>query len=320
MPLDDVIAGFPTSLFLTLAGVTLLFTQAQCNGTLDKLAHHAVRICRGNAGLIPMMFFVLGRALASIGPGQHRDRRRCSRRWRWPSPARAGIPAFLMAIMVGNGAHVGLAVAVRADRHHRQRHHGPASGCRATNGAPYLNNLVAHAFVAFGGYFAFGGWRLFRLSYVGRPEDEQAPRQTQLRSRKLDHARRHRCAADRRSVLPRQRRHGRLCRRGAARPGSARPTTRRRFSRMPWAVIMMVSGVTVLIAMLEKTQGLDLFTDLLARLRDARDGHRRHRVRHRDRFRLQQHVRRRAARRSCRRFPGWSSASAAAIRSRSPRR
>ena len=29
MRLDDVVAGFPVQLFLTLAGVTLLFTQAQ---------------------------------------------------------------------------------------------------------------------------------------------------------------------------------------------------------------------------------------------------------------------------------------------------
>ena len=35
--------------------------------------------------------------------------------------------------------------------------------------------------------------------------------------------------------------------------------------KMPWAVILMVCGVTVLIALLEKTQGLDLFTALLAR-------------------------------------------------------
>ena len=34
---------------------------------------------------------------------------------------------------------------------------------------------------------------------------------------------------------------------------------------MPWAPILMVSGVTVLIALLEKTGGLDLFTGLLAR-------------------------------------------------------
>ena len=36
--------------------------------------------------------------------------------------------------------------------------------------------------------------------------------------------------------------------------------------RMPWGVILMVTGVTVLIELLEKTQGLDLFTDLLVRL------------------------------------------------------
>ena len=59
MSLNDVLAGFPVQLFLTLAGVTLLFTQAQLNGTLDRVAHAAVRLCRGNAGLIPVMFFVL---------------------------------------------------------------------------------------------------------------------------------------------------------------------------------------------------------------------------------------------------------------------
>jgi di/tricarboxylate transporter len=35
--------------------------------------------------------------------------------------------------------------------------------------------------------------------------------------------------------------------------------------KMPWSVIVMMSGVTVLIALLEKTGGLDLFTSVLAR-------------------------------------------------------
>ena len=35
-----------TGLFLTLAGVTLLFSQAQANGTLDLIAHKAVRLCK----------------------------------------------------------------------------------------------------------------------------------------------------------------------------------------------------------------------------------------------------------------------------------
>src|SRR4051794_22120938 len=56
---EQVLAGFPVPLFLTLVGVTLLFSQAYVNGTLDRLAARAIRVCRGNAGLIPMMFFVL---------------------------------------------------------------------------------------------------------------------------------------------------------------------------------------------------------------------------------------------------------------------
>ena len=39
IPVATVMGGFPTQLFLTLTGMTLLFTAAQCNGTLDRLAH-----------------------------------------------------------------------------------------------------------------------------------------------------------------------------------------------------------------------------------------------------------------------------------------
>ena len=39
---------------------------------------------------------------------------------------------------------------------------------------------------------------------------------------------------------------------------------------LPWSVIMMVSGVTVLTSLLEKTGGIDLFTTILARLATER--------------------------------------------------
>ena len=59
MSAREVMSGFPTRLFLTLAGVTLLFSQARANGTLDIIAHKAVRLCKGNIGVMPMMFFFL---------------------------------------------------------------------------------------------------------------------------------------------------------------------------------------------------------------------------------------------------------------------
>ena len=42
LPLREVTGGFPVDLFLTLAGVTLLFAQAQVNGTLDIVAQNAM--------------------------------------------------------------------------------------------------------------------------------------------------------------------------------------------------------------------------------------------------------------------------------------
>src|SRR5918994_612458 len=69
-PFSEITAGFPTQLFLTLVGVTLLFTQAKVNGTLENIA---------SAALIGPMAMTVA--------------------------AQTGIPAFLMAIMVANGAN-----------------------------------------------------------------------------------------------------------------------------------------------------------------------------------------------------------------------
>ena len=65
--------------------------------------------------------------------------------------------------------------------------------------------------------------------------------------------------------------------------------------KMPWIPILMVSGVSVLVALLEKTGGLDLFTELLARFATPGTLTGVDRVRDRPHLRLQQHVRRRAA-------------------------
>src|SRR5687767_8039699 len=65
----DVLAGFPVDLFLTLTGVSLLFTQAYLNGTLDRIAHASLKLCRGNVGLMPWMFFLLAAGFSMLGAG-----------------------------------------------------------------------------------------------------------------------------------------------------------------------------------------------------------------------------------------------------------
>jgi Na+/H+ antiporter NhaD/arsenite permease-like protein len=258
--LNEVMAGFPVSLFLTLVGVTMLFTQAQQNGTLGKVAANALRLCRGNAGLVPVMFFVLGCTLASVGPG-HIATTALVAPMAMSVAASAKIPAFLMAIMVGHGTTAGSLSPV-----------APTgiivSGIMTRIGLPgfewptYVNNLAAQALVAFAGYFIFGGWRLFRASYAGADGDAAA-------ARRLDRAHWVTLAvivALLVGVLLFGVNVGMGAFAGAVLLAALRVADHdEAIRRMPWGVILMVSGVTVLIALLEKTQGLDLFTAMLAR-------------------------------------------------------
>jgi len=71
MSTDDIIAGFPSDLFLTLVGVTYLFAIAQNNGTVDLMVRGAVRLVRGRVAFIPwVMFGITGvlTALGALGP------------------------------------------------------------------------------------------------------------------------------------------------------------------------------------------------------------------------------------------------------------
>ena len=261
MPLNDVISGFPVSLFLTLSGVTLLFTQAQLNRTLDRIAHRAVRVCRGNAGLIPIMFFVLGCALASLGPGNVSTAALLAP-MAMAVAGRAAIPAFLMIIMVGNGAQAGSLSPFAPTG-------VIVNGLMDKIGLPghewftYWTNLVAHAIVAFGGYAAFGGLKLFQsrpaIAIEETPEDIRFDASNFMTIGVI--------AALLTGVLFFGVNVGMGAFAGAvtlAIVGAA--DHKESVKRMPWSVIVMMSGVTVLIALMEKTGGLDLFTTALARL------------------------------------------------------
>jgi di/tricarboxylate transporter len=64
---DDIIAGFPSDLFLTLVGITYLFAVAQNNGTVDWLVELAVRAVRGRVGAMPWIMFALAAMLTAVG-------------------------------------------------------------------------------------------------------------------------------------------------------------------------------------------------------------------------------------------------------------
>ena len=155
MSLNDVMSGFPVQLFLTLAGVTLLFTQAQLNGTLDRVAHAPCASAAATPGSSRSCSSCSRCDLASLGPGNIATAALLAP-MAMASAARAAIPPFLMAIMVGNGAQsgalspfapTGIIVTGLMDK----------IGLGGFEMRTYIANLVAHAIVAFGGYFLLGG-------------------------------------------------------------------------------------------------------------------------------------------------------------------
>ncbi|WID99882.1 SLC13 family permease (plasmid) [Bosea vestrisii] len=67
MTANQIIAGFPGGLFLTLVGITFLFAIAQNNGTIDWLVRLAMRAVRGRIAAIPWIMFGVSALLTSVG-------------------------------------------------------------------------------------------------------------------------------------------------------------------------------------------------------------------------------------------------------------
>ncbi len=257
---EQVATGFPSSLFLTLTGVTLLFALAETNGTLERLANRAILLARGNARAIPLVFFAIAFVLSSIGPGAISTVALLIP-LAMAIGLRAGISPFLTALMIANGANAGnlspiSAVGVVANTKMAEAGIGPYPG------KVWIANLVAHALVALAAYLLLGGYRLHARGSEG--EGAAAP------------------------VTTLERRHwltigvvsvwivgvvGFTLNVGMAAFAAAVLLVLARVAdeqsgvrRVPWGVIVMVCGVTVLIALLERTGGMELFTSMLAAL------------------------------------------------------
>ena len=60
---DEVLAGFPGSMFVILVGVTYLFALAKNNGTVDWLVHASVRVAGGRIAAVPVVMFLVPAAI-----------------------------------------------------------------------------------------------------------------------------------------------------------------------------------------------------------------------------------------------------------------
>ena len=168
-PATKVMNAFPLSLFMILVGVTFLFGMAQTNGTMEKLTAYSIRACKGNTALVPIIIYILATFITTIGPGNIAG---CA----LMAPVAMAIaskvrmPAFLMTLLVV-GACNGAAFSPFAPT-------GIISNGIIAKVAPelgipadYLNTLawkihfnstIAQGFVNIGGFFVMGGLKWMR--------------------------------------------------------------------------------------------------------------------------------------------------------------
>ncbi len=271
MKISAIVAGFPLSLATMLFGVTFLFSQAQQNGTLGNLAGRAIGLAGGHRGLVPLLFFLLPLVLATAGPGNIAAVALIAP-LAMAIAGRTGISAFLMTLMVANGANAG-AFSPFAPTGIIANQLIARQGITMDPWAQvYLPSLLAQSFIALFGYLIFGGLRLWRANPAGPTPSPATLAERPARLTRAQWATVGAIAALIAGVAIFKADLGFLAITlalilalvGAADQDAA-------LKAVPWETIIMVCGVSVLVAIVEQTGGLALFTALLARVSTAQN-------------------------------------------------
>jgi di/tricarboxylate transporter len=227
------------------------------NGTIGLLANRLVHTARGSVRVVPLLIFAIACTISMLGPGAIASVALVAP-LAMAIGARTGLPPFLTALMVANGANAGnlsplSAVGVIANARMA------AAGLGAHEWKVFAANFVAHVLVSLVAFV----WLVPRNdARTGGLPDDHAARLSRPQWLTLSIVLLWVMAV----VLLRAPIGLAAFTAAAAivvlRAAEESPAIK----RMPWSAILMVSGVTMLVAVVEKAGGMDLFTTLLAKL------------------------------------------------------
>lgn len=258
---DAIAAGFPVPLFLTLLGVTLLFSLADANGTIGALARRALPE-GGNPSLVLPLVFVVSCAISAVGPGAVGT-------MAFVAPlamaiaARADVSRFLMALVACNGANAGnlspiSSVGIIA------RDGMAKAGLTGFEWRVFAANFLAHVLVC---ALALAILRNDKTGVTGAADTVDG---TSGSRERFDTKQWLTVAVIGLWVTGAV--FGKLPIGLSAFAAAALLILFRAsdesaaFRKLPLGIVVMVTGMTTLIAVLEKTGGMELFTSLLARI------------------------------------------------------
>lgn len=254
---DAVLGGFPTPLFVTLTGVTLLFALAEVNGTVGVLSLRLLDLARGSARLVPLLLFAIAGGIATVGPGSIASVALVAP-LAMAIAARAGVPPFLTALAVANGANAGnlsplSAVGIIANSRMAE------AGLGGHEWKVWAANFLAHVIVT-AVAFAVMAPALRAPASTERSGDRSSLTRAQRFTAAVVAGWVALVVAGGASIALAAFAAAALLIVGRAADETAA------IKRMPWTAILMVCGVTMLVTAAERAGGLELFTGLLARL------------------------------------------------------
>ena len=272
MKINDVYKGWPLSLFMILVGVTFMFSAAEVNGTMEKFSAVCVRLAKANIRLIPFILFILVTFITTIGPGNIATTALMAPMC-MSIAGRIGLSPFCMTLLVvgaANGAAFSPFAPTGIISNGIIAQWAPQVGIpqEALSGLGWKihwNSEIAQGVVNFGGFFLTGG-----LAWMGRAKggadfdiDSIAPKPEPFDWKqkytlftmlvlvvgviffKLD-------VGMMAFVIGTTFILFNIADDGAA------------VKKMPWGVIVMVCGMSVLINVMDKAGGLNALVDMIA--------------------------------------------------------
>lgn len=273
MKVKEIYEGWPLDLFMILVGMTFMFSCAQVNGTMEKLSSYCVRVAKGNVALIPIIFFFLVTFVVTIGPGNIAGTALLAPVG-MAIAGRIGLPAFCMTLLIvgaANGAAFspfaptglisnGLIAKISSQINI------PADMLNSLAWKIHWNSEIIQGIVNFGGFFLTGGLAWMMKSKNGGASfdiDEIAPKPEPFTWRQW-----YTLASIaflvvaviglKWSVGPVA-----FCI-GATYILFDIADDSDAVHKMPWAVIVMVCGMSVLINVMDKAGGLLMLVDMIA--------------------------------------------------------
>ncbi len=283
-----VMNTFPLGLFMILTGVTFLFGLAATNGTMEKVAAYSLRACGGRTAWLPLIIYLMVTVLTSIGPGNIAATALITP-IAMAIAARVGMSAFLMTLLIV-GASNGAAFSPFAPT-------GIISNGIIAKIAPQLpaiqeswtlnglawkvafNSEYCQGIINIGGFFVMGGWLWIQKQRSATIDiDELAPKPEPFTSKQwytiiaivllilfvivpaLPFMK---------GIFPKQ------VMNMIANVGSVAfilasllmllnaGDSKAAVKAMPWSVIMLVCGVTVLVEVMDRAGGLNAMVKMI---------------------------------------------------------